>query len=562
MQRIALIFAMIAATLSAPVQAQDKGQQKASAGDTVLILDASGSMWGIVEGQSKIAAARQAVGSILSKWNPSDRLGVMAYGHRSKGDCNDIEMIRPVGPVDAREISSTVERLNPKGKTPLTQALRQAAQSLKSNENKSTVILVSDGIETCNADPCAAAAELKKAGIGFVAHVIGLDVTDPLAKAQLQCIARNTGGVYLDAANASGLQQALGRAVDVTQGKKVVSEAPARAATVDPFRGKPLRATVRLAEGLDPVTDGGLVWVLYKPGTDGEEKGEYIATEYGARLAMAAEPGKYMLEVSLEETKRLFPVEVVKGALATYDFVLDAGYVTSEGNISGSGAKAQDVTWELRRGDESVTTKYDAVPKFVVPAGAYSMVLRKGTARAVQAFSIAPGDVMNLAMSLDAGRLLADALYTSGGPKVENGLTVEVRRPQQVENEPGEWVATEYEPLSVFDLPTGSYDIKMTVGKAQKVQRIEIKSGQPMRLTLILEAGVLAIDAPGADKIEIVAPKKDINGERKVFETFYDAKINFAFNAGDYVAIVTRGDTSKEQPVKVTAGERNEVTIN
>ena len=224
MQRIALIFAMIAATLSAPVQAQDKGQQKASAGDTVLILDASGSMWGIVEGQSKIAAARQAVGSILSKWNPSDRLGVMAYGHRSKGDCNDIEMIRPVGPVDAREISSTVERLNPKGKTPLTQALRQAAQSLKSNENKSTVILVSDGIETCNADPCAAAAELKKAGIGFVAHVIGLDVTDPLAKAQLQCIARNTGGVYLDAANASGLQQALGRAVDVTQGKKVVSE--------------------------------------------------------------------------------------------------------------------------------------------------------------------------------------------------------------------------------------------------------------------------------------------------------------------------------------------------
>lgn len=47
-----------------------------------------------------------------------------------------------------------------------------------------------------------------------------------------------------------------------------------------------------------------------------------------------------------------------------------------------------------------------------------------------------------------------------------------------------------------------------------------------------------------------------------MFETFYDAKINFAFNAGDYVVIVTRGDTSNEQPVKVTAGERTEIAIN
>ena len=64
--------------------------------DTILVLDASGSMWGQVDGQSKISAARQAVDSILSKWNPADRLGVMVYGHRSKGDCKDIELMVPV----------------------------------------------------------------------------------------------------------------------------------------------------------------------------------------------------------------------------------------------------------------------------------------------------------------------------------------------------------------------------------------------------------------------------------------------------------------------------------
>ena len=77
----------------------------AQGADAILILDASGSMWGQVEGQTKIAAARRAVDSILSKWKPSDRLGLIAYGHRSKGDCKDIEMIVPVSRFDPARIT-------------------------------------------------------------------------------------------------------------------------------------------------------------------------------------------------------------------------------------------------------------------------------------------------------------------------------------------------------------------------------------------------------------------------------------------------------------------------
>src|SRR5262245_33280379 len=91
----------------------------AQAGDAILILDASGSMWGQVDGQTKISAARKAVDSILSKWNSSDRLGLMAYGHRSKGDCKDIELIVPVGSFDAERIRKSVRALSPKGKTPI-----------------------------------------------------------------------------------------------------------------------------------------------------------------------------------------------------------------------------------------------------------------------------------------------------------------------------------------------------------------------------------------------------------------------------------------------------------
>ena len=89
-----------------------------------------------------------------------------------------------------------------------------AAEALRYTEERATVILVSDGIETCNPDPCAAARALEQAGIDFTAHVIGFDVTDPEALAQMQCLAGETGGQFLTAANADQLGNALSRVVE------------------------------------------------------------------------------------------------------------------------------------------------------------------------------------------------------------------------------------------------------------------------------------------------------------------------------------------------------------
>ncbi len=324
----------------------------------------------------------------------------MVYGHRSKTDCNDIELMIPVGAVDPAQITSAVNGLNPKGKTPLSESLRQASAALGAKD--ATVILVSDGIETCKGDPCAVAAELKKSNVRFTAHVIGFNVADPVTKTQLQCIARNTGGVYLDASNASSLENALGKAVDAAQGAKVASEAPAKAPTADPYKDKNWRAVARLAEGLDPIADGFLVWLLHKPAPGGE-KGDYVQTENGARVMASAEPGKYIMTVTYGETEREFPITITKEP-STQDVILNAGYVTSEGALAGTGAKADKVTWEVRTaGDEYVATNYDAVPRFVLPAGDYVMVLSKGNADVKKPFSLAAGDTINLAID-DARR--------------------------------------------------------------------------------------------------------------------------------------------------------------
>lgn len=179
---------------------------------TIIILDGSGSMWGEIEGRPKLEIARETVASALSGM-PADRsLGLMAYGHRTRGDCDDIELLVPPAPGTSAQILSAVRAMRFQGKTPLTEAVRRAAATLRSTEEAATVVLITDGLETCAADPCALANELEASGVDFTAHVIGFGLTRA-ESSKVACIADNTGGRYFEAKDAAGLADALNTAV-------------------------------------------------------------------------------------------------------------------------------------------------------------------------------------------------------------------------------------------------------------------------------------------------------------------------------------------------------------
>ena len=192
-------FALVlAATISTTAVAQD------SAG-TVLVLDGSGSMWGQIDGVAKITIAQQAVGTILDDFPQDQRLGLTLYGHRQEGSCSDIQTLVSPALGTASEVQTAVNNIRPLGKTPMT----DAAEALDYINQTATVILVSDGVETCNPDPCTAARRLDQAGVNFTTHVIGFDVDDPIALDQMQCIALETGGRFLRAADATELKDAI-----------------------------------------------------------------------------------------------------------------------------------------------------------------------------------------------------------------------------------------------------------------------------------------------------------------------------------------------------------------
>lgn len=245
------------------------------ADDAILVLDGSGSMWGKVDGKTKVEIARSVVGSLLKDIPANRRLGLVAYGHRRAADCADIEQIVPVG-TDRQAIAKSVNNLNFKGKTPLTAAVRFAAEKLHYREGKATVILVSDGIESCNADPCALGTELEAAGVDFTVHVVGFGLASETESAGLKCLAEATGGKYFSAKNANELSRAL----EQTVAAPVAPLAP-KVATVT------LRAT-ELAGGPEVAT--GLAWTV-KPAT-----GAAVFTKANAGVVEAQlPPGQYIV---------------------------------------------------------------------------------------------------------------------------------------------------------------------------------------------------------------------------------------------------------------------------
>jgi len=191
----------------------------------LYVLDGSGSMWGRVDGKIKIQVAKEVMNKLLEETPDGIDCGIVVYGHRKKGDCADIEMIVPMGSLQKEAAVLKINRISPKGKTPISDSIIMAVNQLKGHEAAGTIVLVSDGMETCGKDPCAVVKKLKESGIKFVMHVVGFNVKAEAAK-QLSCIAQTGGGSYFSTTNATDLLAAMKQIKESVVEKKEI-EAPA-----------------------------------------------------------------------------------------------------------------------------------------------------------------------------------------------------------------------------------------------------------------------------------------------------------------------------------------------
>ena len=102
----------------------------------ILILDSSGSMWGTIDKSTKIGIAKEVISSVLGKMNPNQAVGLEVYGHRQKGDCNDIETLIKPSVGNHNEILRALDKINPTGKTPLANTALKVINQLKNDKQQ------------------------------------------------------------------------------------------------------------------------------------------------------------------------------------------------------------------------------------------------------------------------------------------------------------------------------------------------------------------------------------------------------------------------------------------
>ncbi|MEZ5751637.1 MAG: VWA domain-containing protein [Paracoccaceae bacterium] len=323
---------LIPLALCLPLAAQ--AQVPPAQPSAILVLDGSGSMWGQIDGVNKIVIARDVVANLLSDLPADLRLGLTAYGHRRRGDCSDIETLIEPGTGNRDAIARAVNAINPRGRTPMTRAVVEAAEALRYTEDAATVILVSDGIETCEADPCAIAAQLEAAGIDFTAHVVGFDVAaEPEARAQMQCIADQTGGRFLTADNAEELAAAL------TEVAATVA-APAPEPVVEPVATEH-RILFSAIEAMGSNREGLSMGVVFEV-----LQGGAVVRSGSEEAAAELVPGDYLLRATRIETEQTVDVafRVTDAVEQVVEVVFEAPLPPASLNAPATGGVGSTVT--------------------------------------------------------------------------------------------------------------------------------------------------------------------------------------------------------------------------
>jgi Ca-activated chloride channel homolog len=525
----------------------------------ILVLDASGSMWGKINGKAKIDIAKDVVGKVLSSWKPEDDIGLVVYGHREKGSCSDIETVWPPKPLNINQYMSSIKTLSPKGKTPMTQAVRQAAEALKYTEQKSTVILVSDGLETCGEDPCAVAGELEKSGVELTVHTVGFGLDDKGAVAQLKCMAEETGGISVLADNADELETALNQAVQAEEPTPQPEPAP----VPEPIDTKDFTGHVYMAEGVElPPPFDQPVWVFRT--AVGGVPGEYQSTEYGKTMkADLPSNGDMFATVTSDMTNVSVPFTHKDGEATTLDVNLNAGIVRFQGMMDEStDLPKEGPTWVFRTAaGEYYGTSFGNAPKNLFSAGDYKLVLSMGAAEIEASFTVVPGKTTDLVVALGAGIANVSITY-DGLQAVSDGTSIELRKAPDISGEK-KYVATEFGYEKQFKAAAGDYVVIAKLNIAEIEVPVKIIAGQAVDVKINLDAGFIAVKAAGAKRIDIEAYKPAVDGKRERLGTEYTDVLNYAATAGKY-HVVAYGDGDAviaERDVLVEAGKRAEVSL-
>nr|MBP9183663.1 hypothetical protein [Fuscovulum sp.] len=370
------------------------------------------------------------------------------------------------------------------------------------------------------------------------------------------CLAENTGGKYIQAADAGQLVEALQTTVAAPEPEPEPQPEPEPA---------------KLAENVDPVVllvAGGTepgepfnqdVYFTFTPlGADGQPAGDDL-TIFGRTLG-SLPAGRYRMVTTLHKVAVEQEVEIgPETELSTPTAVLDAGILKLTLLAEAGGPPAAEAVWELRGADDLYDTGF-AQALLVVPAGEHALSAQLGAVTASDSVVITAGEVTEKTLLLSAGIPVFSAFYAPG-VAVEGDQTFEIYAAKAALDGSRDRIDTVYGAGDGPELAPGDYVALAYVGLARVEVPFTVKPGERVEVAVVMNAGIAAITAPNANQVDILVAKAALDGTRERLETFYSPEGEVTLPAGDYVAVAQAGQATAETAFSVKPAERTEVTV-
>ncbi len=500
-----------------------------------LILDASGSMAGQVGGKAKIDIAKDTTNSLIDglKDKANLEVGLRIYGHLNK-ECSNTVLEFPIGKIQADAMKAKIASVKALGYTPITTSLEKAAGDFDVKKpGTRQIILVTDGIESCNGDPCAMAKKLKEAGVVTRIDVVGFNLKSEELKA-VQCIAEPFGGKVIGANSAKELTDALGA---------IVQES--------------LKFNLEL-RGIDKDKNG--VYMNVKVLQNGQE----VKSSNGHTVQFLLPEGTYDVQAVSPEgmgTVELKGVTVTKDKDTLKDilFVKTAILVNVIG-ADGKPLQSKDMcvfpTGETEKETKCAgifTDKYE----FTLEPGTYDIHAVNAATNVdawIKGVEVKKGEEVQKTISFAQGSLKVNVIGADGKPLQSKDMCVFPTGETEKETACAGIFTDNHE----FKLTPGIYDLHLlNAGTSEEkwVKGIEVKASETATQTVSFAQGSLQVNVIGTDgkplqsKDMCVYNQGETENEVACSGIFTD-KHEFKLSPGMYDLHLASGGTSEEKWVK------------
>ncbi len=460
---------------------------------------------------SRITETKRALAKAYRDFSPRLNLGIVAFGSRTPGSCSDVRSIEPIGPIDPKRYRARTNALKPVGVSPLTKAVKFAAERADFKNTINSFILITDSEDSCGLSLCKLGGELRNSGANLTIHVIAIGLPEARQK-DLRCLAGHTRGHFFSVSSKQQLTQAVYKAFNGVSIASYLKPEPAPSAET-------IAAAEKAASGSASMTAlivGNVPLPRRKPRLPrkpAEPAETPVAKAESSSIKAAKAPGKAVKAPSSSATKMASPPpapqmttmvpqqpEVI--AKTPPPETPPATTAPTEGQLSvnvriikGSAPMGSGILWNVfqAKGDapgRKVAASRKGQPVFSLPDGDYIVKAMLGYATASAKAHITGGQLTSRELVFNAGGIKLTSII-SGQVKL-NGL----KAVYTIKTAKGTVIARKLSSNGIIHLNAGDYIVTSHFGKANSVvtAKINVQPGKLTEATLNHSAGRITFE--------------------------------------------------------------------